>query len=299
MADGEVRVKITADSSQADKAVDNLAAKTESKVGKAGSVFDKIGSRASSAFGNVTQAVANVGQKAAGAFSGIGDKISGLGSRASSAFGGIGGVIGSVGQKAAGAFTGIGERISSAGATASAKFAEMGASVTSSTSAAGAAMGNLGSATEGAGSKMAGAFNGMKVAAAAAAAAAAKAVVDFTQAAVSAYGRYEQLSGGVDTLFKGSADQVRAYADQAYKTAGVSANQYMDQITSFSASLLQSLGGDTAKAADMGNMAVIDMADNANKMGSNMTDVQNAYQGFAKQNYTMLDNLSIAGGITA
>ena len=108
----------------------------------------------------------------------------------------------------------------------------------------------------------------------------------------------EQSIGGVETLFKESADTVRGYAAEAYKTAGLSANEYMSQVTSFSASLLQSLGGDTEKAADVANMAIIDMSDNANKMGTDMTAIQNAYQGFAKQNYTMLDNLKLGYGGT-
>lgn len=117
-------------------------------------------------------------------------------------------------------------------------------------------------------------------------------------AAVKAYSDYEQLIGGVETLFKDSSDTVRNYADQAYKTAGMSANQYMETVTGFSASLLQSLGNDTQKAAEYGNQAVIDMSDNANKMGTSMESIQNAYQGFAKQNYTMLDNLKLGYGGT-
>lgn len=107
------------------------------------------------------------------------------------------------------------------------------------------------------------------------------------KSAVSSYAEYEQLVGGVDTLFKESSKKVQEYADNAYKTAGLSANEYMETVTSFSASLLQSLGGDTDKAADVANMALIDMADNANKMGTAMESIQNAYQGFAKQNYTI------------
>lgn len=117
-------------------------------------------------------------------------------------------------------------------------------------------------------------------------------------AAVKAYSDYEQLIGGVETLFKDSSDTVRNYADQAYKTAGMSANQYMETVTGFSASLLQSLGNNTKKAAEYGNQAVIDMSDNANKMGTSMESIQNAYQGFAKQNYTMLDNLKLGYGGT-
>lgn len=108
----------------------------------------------------------------------------------------------------------------------------------------------------------------------------------------------EQSIGGIETLFKDSADTVKAYADEAYRTAGMSANQYMEQTTSFAASLLQSLGGDTAAAAEVANMAMVDMSDNANKMGTDMERITDAYQGFAKQNYTMLDNLKLGYGGT-
>lgn len=115
---------------------------------------------------------------------------------------------------------------------------------------------------------------------------------------VMSYADYEQLVGGVDTLFKGSSKTVQKYADNAYKTAGLSANDYMSTVTSFSASLIQSLGGDTKKAAEYADMAIVDMSDNANKMGSDMGSIQDAYQGFAKQNYTMLDNLKLGYGGT-
>ena len=110
---------------------------------------------------------------------------------------------------------------------------------------------------------------------------------------VAEYGKLEQSIGGVETLFKDSADTVIANAKKAYETAGVDANKYMEQVTSFSASLLQATGGDTVKAAKTADMAIIDMADNANKMGTSMEMIQNAYQGFAKQNYMMLDNLKL------
>lgn len=116
--------------------------------------------------------------------------------------------------------------------------------------------------------------------------------------AVSSYADLEQNIGGIETLFKDSADKVIKNAENAYKTAGMSANQYMQNVTSFSASLLQSVGGDTEKAADSANMALIDMADNANKMGTSMESITWAYQGFAKQNYTMLDNLKLGYGGT-
>ncbi|NFH81718.1 phage tail tape measure protein [Clostridium botulinum] len=157
-------------------------------------------------------------------------------------------------------------------------------------------------------------------------AAATGAVVALTKASIEQYAQYEQLVGGVETLFGAGGASLQEYAaqqgktmdevkdkynelakgqntvfknaDQAYKTAGLSANEYMSTITGFSASLLQGLGGDTKKAADIGNQAVIDMADNANKMGTAMESIQNAYQGFAKQNYTMLDNLKLGYGGT-
>ena len=148
------------------------------------------------------------------------------------------------------------------------------------------------------GSKISGvassAFKGITVATAAATAG----ITALVKESVDGFASYEQLVGGVETLFKNSANVVEEYAGKAYMSAGMSANQYMDTITSFSASLIQSLKGDTAKAAEVGNQAVIDMSDNVNKMGSNMEDVQNAYRGFSKQNYTMLDNLKLGYGGT-
>ena len=117
--------------------------------------------------------------------------------------------------------------------------------------------------------------------------------VAISKSALESYADYEQLVGGVETLFKDSSDTILKYSQDAYKTANMSANQYMETITSFSASLIQSLGGDTAKASELGNQAIIDMSDNANKMGTSMEMIQNAYNGFAKQNYTMLDNLKL------
>ena len=127
---------------------------------------------------------------------------------------------------------------------------------------------------------------------------AASALAGLGTASVNSYADLEQNIGGIETLFKGSADKVIKNAENAYKTAGMSANQYMETVTGFSASLLQSLGGDTEKAADVADMALTDMADNANKMGTSMESIQWAYQGFAKQNYTMLDNLKLGYGGT-
>lgn len=126
----------------------------------------------------------------------------------------------------------------------------------------------------------------------------ASGLVNLGKEAIKNYADYEQLVGGVETLFKDSANVVEEYANNAYKTAGLSANEYMETVTSFSASLLQSLDGDTSKVAEVSNMAVTDMADNANKMGTNISMIQSAYQGFAKQNYTMLDNLKLGYGGT-
>ena len=127
----------------------------------------------------------------------------------------------------------------------------------------------------------------------AAVAAAGTAIIAIGKQAIEQYAEYEQLVGGVETLFKQSSDTVMKYAENAYKTAGLSANKYMSTVTSFSASLLQSLGGDTEAAAKYADMAITDMSDNANKMGTSMEMIQNAYQGFAKQNFTMLDNLKL------
>ena len=129
-------------------------------------------------------------------------------------------------------------------------------------------------------------------------AAAATATVAITKMAVSAYADYEQLVGGVETLFKGSAQKVIDYANDAFYTAGVSANEYTQQVTSFSASLIRSVAGDTDKAADIANMALQDISDNVNKMGSSMESVQLAYQGFARQQYLLLDNLKLGYGGT-
>lgn len=133
---------------------------------------------------------------------------------------------------------------------------------------------------------------------AAAVAAGATAAAAITKSAVESYADYEQLIGGVETLFKDSAGIVEEYANNAFQTAGLSANDYMETVTGFSASLLQSVGGDTEEAARIADMAITDMADNANKMGTSMESIQNAYQGFAKQNYTMLDNLKLGYGGT-
>lgn len=124
------------------------------------------------------------------------------------------------------------------------------------------------------------------------------AVGKIVSSAMSEGGELQQSIGGIETLFKESSDKMKQYATEAYKTSGLSANDYMQQATSFAAALVGSLGGDTSKAADSANQALIDMADNSNKMGTSIESIQNAYQGFAKQNYTMLDNLKLGYGGT-
>ncbi len=158
-----------------------------------------------------------------------------------------------------------------------------------------------GKAAEESGSKFEGFGKVLKtvgVALGAVAVAAGAAAVKLGKEVIAAYADYEQLVGGVDTLFKDSSQEIQQYAANAYKTAGLSANEYMETVTGFSASLIQSLGGDTEKAAKYADMAITDMSDNANKMGTDMSSIQNAYQGFAKQNYTMLDNLKLGYGGT-
>lgn len=144
-------------------------------------------------------------------------------------------------------------------------------------------------------SKFGGIAKGIGVAVGAIAIAAGAAAATLGKAVIGQFAEYEQLVGGVDTLFKDSSQQIQDYANNAYKTAGLSANDYMSTVTSFSASLVSSLGGDTEKATGYADMAITDMSDNANKMGSDMTTIQSAYQGFAKQNYAMLDNLKLGG----
>ncbi len=152
--------------------------------------------------------------------------------------------------------------------------------------------------SEGKFSKLGGTLKTVGVAMGAVVTAAAAAAVSLGKAVVEAYSEYEQLVGGIDTLFVESSGKLQEYANNAYKTAGMSANDYMSTVTSFSASLIQSLGGDTEKAVEYADMAITDMADNANKMGSDIATIQTAYQGFAKQNYTMLDNLKLGYGGT-
>ena len=144
------------------------------------------------------------------------------------------------------------------------------------------------------GSKLKGGLATAAKVGAAAVAGAGTAIVAIGKQAIEQYAEYEQLVGGVETLFKQSADTVMGYAENAYKTAGLSANEYMNTVTSFSASLLQSLGGATEAAAKYADMAITDMADNANKMGTSMESIQNAYMGFSSGQYQLLNNLKLS-----
>lgn len=166
-------------------------------------------------------------------------------------------------------------------------------------SSLGKASGAIGGMASKIGGLVSGAVSRIGPVMAAGTAAAAAGVAAIGKAALDSYKDYEQLSGGVDKLYGESADKLRKFAQEAYKTSGMDANTYMEQATSFSAALVNSLGGDTAKAADQTDVAMRAISDNVNTFGSDMSSVQNAFQGFAKQNYTMLDNLSFAGALAA
>lgn len=157
---------------------------------------------------------------------------------------------------------------------------------------------NAAGKTKGFGSKIGGLLGGVAKVGVASLAAVSGAVIAMSKGAVSSYAQYEQLVGGVDKLYGEASGKLQAYADKAFMTAGMSANQYMETATSFSAALINSLGGNTQKAADMTDVAMRAMSDNVNVFGSSMDSVQHAFQGFAKQNYTMLDNLKLGYGGT-
>lgn len=235
--------------------------------------------------GNITSWGSSIGGKVGGIMSGVAQKIPAPFRTAGSAIGGYfsdiatsaGSVFSKLPSSVGGALSTLASGASSVASSIGAKFTEAAHTIGSKLQSAATA--------------------GMAALATGAAALGAK-LVGVGKAAFEAYSTYEQAVGGIDTLFKGASGTVQDFAKQAYKTAGVSANDYMTQITSFSASLISSLGGDTAKAAQAGNMAMVDMSDNANKLGTGIGDIQHAYQGFAKQNYTMLDNLKLGYGGT-
>ena len=224
--------------------------------------------------------------------SGITRGLSGVTSRASSIFSSVGSAAGRAFSKLpATVQSGVGRAFSGLGSIASRGLSGLTSAASSATNLVKSGFSSMASGV--------GAAMGVAAKAAAVGAAAmAASIVAVGKSALDAYADYEQLVGGVDTLFKDSSAQVQAYAAQAYQTAGISANSYMSQITSFSASLISSLGGDTAAAAEMGNTAIMDMSDNANKMGTDIETIQQTYQSLARGNYAMLDNLKLGYGGT-
>lgn len=247
-----------------------LAGAFGSLAGAIGGYLAPVGSAVHKLTGTITGTVGKWGGMIAAPFKAVGGVIGGYLAPVGSA---VGNVFGKIAPMASSAANGIKGAFSAVGADIKAKLSSVGDSVkglaTLSVGGLAAGVGALGTALIGVG-----------------------------KSAVGAYASYEQAVGGIDTLFKDSSKTVQAYAADAYKNAGVSANDYMAQITSFSASLISSLGGDTSKAAELGNTAMVDMSDNANKMGTDLGSIQQIYQSLARGNYQMLDNLKLGYGGT-
>ena len=265
MADYTLSAKVTADASG-----------FESGMGKASSAMEEFQGKCRKATASASTDVEGSSSRVSGAWASLRGKASavwqGMGSAVGSVASSIDGRLGGALSKAAGLAEGVFNRIRGAASDA---------------------LGGIQGMAERLGPALSGAFSGLSVAAVAGVGTAVTTVMSLTSAAVASYSSYEQLAGGVEKLYGDAAGQVKAFADQAYQSSGMSANQYMEQATAFSASLIKSLGGDTAAAARQTDVAMRAMSDNVNVFGSNMQDVQNAYQGFAKQNYTMLDNLKL------
>lgn len=282
--------------------VRNTVANTFSNIGAFISSKLSIAANAVTSFASkVGQGIALVAQKLAAPFiwlgKGIGTILAPVAQKMIAVFGGIGGAIGrnlapglsTIGSGISGMFSALGGKISNAvGGMVSQVMPHINSLASGLKEKLGGALSHVGSVAKGLGKAFA-----------VGTAVAAVAIGGLAKKSVEGFAEWEQLVGGVDTLFKKSSDTVQAYAANAYKTAGLSANQYMETVTSFSASLLQGLKGDTEKSAQYAHMAVTDMADNANKMGTDIARIQDAYQGFAKDNYTMLDNLKLGYGGTA
>lgn len=280
----------------------NAVANTFSNIGAFISSKLSIAADAVISFASkVGQGMALVAQKLATPFiwlgKGIGTILAPVAQKMIAVFGGIGSAIGrnlapglsTIGSGISGMFSALGGKISNAvGGMVSQVMPHINSLASGLKEKLGGALSHVGGVAKGLGKAFA-----------VGAAAAAVAIGGLAKKSVEGFAEWEQLVGGVDTLFKKSSDTVQAYAANAYKTAGLSANQYMETVTSFSASLLQGLKGDTEKSAQYAHMAVTDMADNANKMGTDIARIQDAYQGFAKDNYTMLDNLKLGYGGTA
>lgn len=266
-------------------------------------VFGKIGGIARSAFDQVASKASALGGKVASPFKqgaaiarqfgddlsyGLGQRISGIAAKIPAPFknavGSIGGYFRNVGSAASGVFSGL-------FGVASSVASRMAGALKGGADIAWSAISSMSG-------KAVGALKGVATVGLAGVGTAVAALAGVGKSALDAYATYEQAVGGVDTLFKGASGTVQKYAAEAYRTAGVSANEYMTQVTSFSASLISSLGGDTAKAAGLGNTAMIDMSDNANKMGTDIESIQQTYQSLARGNYAMLDNLKLGYGGT-
>lgn len=266
-------------------------------------VFGKIGGIARGAFDQVASKASALGGKVASPFKqgaaiarqfgddlsyGLGQRINGIAAKIPAPFknavGSIGGYFRNVGSAASGVFSGL-SGVASSVASRMAGALKGGADIAW----------NAISSMSG---KAVGALKGVATVGLAGVGTAVAALAGVGKSSLDAYATYEQAVGGVDTLFKDASGTVQKYAAEAYRTAGVSANEYMTQVTSFSASLISSLGGDTAKAAELGNTAMVDMSDNANKMGTDIETIQQTYQSLARGNYAMLDNLKLGYGGT-
>lgn len=266
-------------------------------------VFGKIGGIARGAFDQVASKASALGGKVASPFKqgaaiarqfgddlsyGLGQRINGIAAKIPAPFknavGSIGGYFRNVGSAASGVFSGL-------SGVASSVASRMAGALKSGADTAWNAISSMSG-------KAVGALKGVATVGLAGVGTAVATLAGVGKSALDAYATYEQAVGGVDTLFKDASGTVQKYAAEAYRTAGVSANEYMTQVTSFSASLISSLGGDTAKAAELGNTAMIDMSDNANKMGTDIESIQQTYQSLARGNYAMLDNLKLGYGGT-
>lgn len=266
-------------------------------------VFGKIGGIARGAFDQVASKASALGGKVASPFKqgaaiarqfgddlsyGLGQRINGIAAKIPAPFknavSSIGGYFRNVGSAASGVFSGL-------SGVASSVASRMAGALKSGADTAWNAISSMSG-------KAVGALKGVATVGLAGVGTAVAALAGVGKSALDAYATYEQAVGGVDTLFKDASGTVQKYAAEAYRTAGVSANEYMTQVTSFSASLISSLGGDTAKAAELGNTAMIDMSDNANKMGTDIETIQQTYQSLARGNYAMLDNLKLGYGGT-
>lgn len=266
-------------------------------------VFGKIGGIARGAFDQVASKASALGGKVASPFKqgaaiarqfgddlsyGLGQRINGIAAKIPAPFknavGSIGGYFRNVGSAASGVFSGL-------SGVASSVASRMAGALKGGADTAWNAISSMSG-------KAVGALKGIATVGLAGVGTAVAALAGVGKSALDAYATYEQAVGGVDTLFKDASGTVQKYAAEAYRTAGVSANEYMTQVTSFSASLISSLGGDTAKAAELGNTAMVDMSDNANKMGTDIETIQQTYQSLARGNYAMLDNLKLGYGGT-